>query len=93
MNSGNSYELGRVVFSDIDENEYLNELYEDILYNYAVKQLSLDHLVSFKEFNLIDALRFADLLSKSTHPEKESNTVCWLKRLSPYCYSPILTMT
>lgn len=70
MNSGNSYELGRVVFSDIDENEYLNELYEDILYNYAVKQLSLDHLVSFKEFNLIDALRFADLLSKSTHPEK-----------------------
>jgi len=27
MNSGNSYELGRVVFSDIDENEYLNELY------------------------------------------------------------------
>ena len=27
-----------------------------IFYNYAVKQLSLDHLVSFKEFNLIDAL-------------------------------------
>ncbi len=70
MNSGNSYELGRVVFSDIDENEYLNELYEDILYNYAVKQLSLDHQVSFKEFNLTDALRYADLLSKSTHPEK-----------------------
>lgn len=64
------YKIGNLLFSDIDQNEYLNELYEQILYNYAIKQLNLTHIQNYADFNVTDALRFADLLSKSTHPEK-----------------------
>ena len=56
--------LGDIIFNDIEKNEYLQELFEAILYNY-----SIDLLQQRKErrhFNLNDALRFADLLSKST---------------------------
>ena len=63
-------ELGKIIFSDIDENEYLNELYETILYNYAIKQLNLSAEFEFKSIRIADALRFADILSKSTHPKK-----------------------
>ena len=28
--------LGDVLFQDIDDNDYLNELYKNILYNYAI---------------------------------------------------------
>lgn len=69
------YKIGNLLFSDIDQNEYLNELYEQILYNYAIKQLNLTHIQNYADLNVTDALRFADLLSKSTHPEKESNTI------------------
>jgi hypothetical protein len=64
------YKIGNLLFSDIDQNEYLNELYEQILYNYAIKQLNLTHIQNYAALNVTDALRFTDLLSKSTHPEK-----------------------
>ncbi len=67
--------IGNLIFSNIDQNVYLNELYAKILYNYAVEQLNLNHPRKFVDFNISDALRFADLLSKSTHPKKESNTI------------------
>ena len=28
--------LGDVIFSDINDNEFLNELYDDLLYNYGI---------------------------------------------------------
>jgi hypothetical protein len=31
--------IGNLIFSDIDQNEYLNELYAKILYNYALCQM------------------------------------------------------
>ena len=31
--------LGDVLFQDIDDNDYLNELYKNILYNYAITNL------------------------------------------------------
>ena len=34
--------IGDVIFADIESNPYLNELYESILYNYAVKLFQLD---------------------------------------------------
>jgi|GEM_PF-4701111 hypothetical protein len=62
--------LGDVIFLEIEDNDYLNELHEKILYNYAIKLFQLEQQKAFLEFDLKDALRFSDLLSKSTHPEK-----------------------
>lgn len=59
--------LGDAIYSDIDSNEYLKEIHDNLLYNYAMKMLgTLDR--SSKPVDKTDALRFADLLSKSTHP-------------------------
>ena len=29
--------LAEAIYRDIDQNEYLNELYEDLLYNYSIE--------------------------------------------------------
>lgn len=55
--------LGEKIFSNIESNEYLQELFETIIYNYSLKLFSFDEKP--RSLNLIDALRFADLLSKS----------------------------
>jgi hypothetical protein len=55
--------LGESIFADIDNNPYLNELYDSILYNY-----SIDVFKAKRERKTIDVeavLRFADLLSRS----------------------------
>lgn len=62
--------LGEAIFVDIESNAYLNELHEKILYNYALRLFQLESKKQPKDYNLKDALRFADLLSKSTHPTK-----------------------
>ena len=56
--------LGEKIFSNIESNEYLQELFESILYNYSLKLFCLDK--EPRPLNRTDALRFADLLSKST---------------------------
>lgn len=68
--------LGSEIYSDIESNEYLQEIYENILLNYsynlfriatyATKQVDLDH-----------ALRFADLLSKSSGSPNSENHRIW----------------
>ena len=60
----NQNTLGYAVFYELEKNEYLVELYSSILYNYAIKLFGID--ATAKEYSLEDALRFADLLSKST---------------------------
>ena len=65
--SGKKRTLGAAIFADIDSNEYLNKLYEKILYNYALHLLQLDQKKEPKEFSdkeMRDALRFADLLGQ-----------------------------
>lgn len=57
--------LAEAIYRDIDQNEYLNELYEDLLYNYSIILFGLDR--PLKQIQIKDALRFADLLSKSTY--------------------------
>ena len=57
--------LGDAVFADIDKDPYLNELYENILYNCSLELFQLRNGKS-RPVNIEDALRFADLLSKST---------------------------
>ena len=58
--------LGDVIYADIDSNEYLREIHDNLLYNYAAKMLNIFAQTS-RPVDKIDALRFADLLSKSTH--------------------------
>lgn len=73
--------IGEAIFADIEDNEYLNELYEKILYNYALHLFQLEQCAKTKEFELIDALRFADLLSKSNHPERSTNHKMWAQEI------------
>ena len=51
--------LGEAIFVDIESNAYLNELHENILFNYALKLFQIQ--AGQKEYNLKDALRFADV--------------------------------
>jgi len=57
--------LAEVIYRDIDKNDYLNEIYEALLYNYSIDLFGLDR--AQKQVQIKDALRFADLLSKSTY--------------------------
>lgn len=71
--------LGDAIFGDIDENRYLNQLYGDILFNYANKTIRTD--VPYREINIRDALRFADLLSKSNDPYKAEKHKMWAQEI------------
>lgn len=57
--------LAEELYRDIDKNKYLQEIYNDLLYNYSIKFLGIDRRP--RDIPLKDALRFADLLSKSTY--------------------------
>ena len=56
--------LGRAIFSGIEKNEYLNEIYDALLYNYFLQLFRIEG-TDRKEVDTEDTLRFADLLSKS----------------------------
>lgn len=71
--------LGGAIFVDIESNAYLNELHENILFNYALKLFQIQDRQ--REYNLKDALRFADLLSKSTHPTNSDSHKMWAQEL------------
>ena len=73
--------LGEAIFVDIDSNEYLNEIYQKILFNYAIHLFQLESKKVAKEFVLLDALRFADLLSKSNHPENSVGHKMWAQEI------------
>ena len=60
----NAITIGQAVFAGIRSNPYLNELYGSILYNYSLMLLK-NETAQPKEINVEDALRFADILSKS----------------------------
>lgn len=82
--SGEKRTLGAAIFADIDTNEYLNKLYEKILYNYALHLLQLDQKKQPMEFDkkeMRDTLRFADLLAKSNDPEKASVHKIWAQEI------------
>lgn len=70
--SGEKRTLGAAIFADIEENVYLNKIHEKVLYNYALRllQLTKKEPMPFDQKEKRDALRFADLLSKSNDPEK-----------------------
>ena len=57
--------LAEFIYRDIAQNAYLNEIYESLLYNYSLELFGLDR--PQRQVQIKDALRFADLLSKSTY--------------------------
>lgn len=56
--------LGYSIFSGLENNVYLNKIYSDLLYNYAIKTFQLTNM-SYRQVDIDDALQFADILSKS----------------------------
>ncbi|MDE6233698.1 MAG: hypothetical protein K2M60_10190, partial [Lachnospiraceae bacterium] len=64
--------LGQAIYDDLNNNSYLKEIYENILYNYGSRLFadSKNEMIFEMPVDIDDALRFADLLSNSTHPTK-----------------------
>lgn len=67
--------LSEVLYRDIEKNDYLNEIYDDLLFNYSVKMFNSE--IPMKEINVMHALRFADLLSKSTYEPMAEKQKLW----------------
>lgn len=72
--------IGAVLFDGIEENPYLNELYDAILYNYGRQLFGLTNLPE-KEISVPAALRFADILSKSVHTQNEEIHKLWAQEI------------
>lgn len=64
--------LGDHLYETIDTNAYLTSLHDDLLVNYGLWRLDIEHgrkrTITDKDLNA--AMRFADILSKSTHPTR-----------------------
>lgn len=67
--------LAEYIYRDIDKNTYLNEIYEALLYNYSLDLFALER--PQRQVQIKDALRFADLLSKSTYPPTAERDHQW----------------
>jgi len=72
--------LGNVIFAGIDRNPYLIELYNHILYNYTLSLFGFTQMMP-KEVDVEAALRFADVLSKSTDKEKSDRHKIWAQEI------------
>ena len=72
--------FGEIFFEKIDENEYLIKLYEDILYNYALKVFGYTRRLK-RNLAINDTLRFADILSKSNHSTKVDKHKVWAQEI------------
>lgn len=81
MSEARRTKLGDVIFSSIDDNDFLNVLYDNMLYNYAILKLHLEGYQQPRQVDIQAALRFADLLSKSTHPTKSDDHKMWAQAI------------
>lgn len=79
--------FGETFFKKLENNEYLMEIYEAILYNYALKVFGLpEERFQPREIDKTDALRFADLLSKSVDPEHSVQHKMWAQEIAALLY-------
>ena len=79
--------FGETYFKKLEQNEYLMELYDTILYNYALKVFGLDEKkFPPKSMSIIDALRFADLLSKSNDTINAVQHKMWAQEIVGLLY-------
>lgn len=67
--------LAEALYRDIDKNDYLQEIYGDLLYNYSIKLFHTDRKP--RDIPISDTLRFADLLSKSSYPITSDRDHLW----------------
>ena len=72
--------LGEDIYPNINENEYLNELYQKLLNNYSFKLFNKD-ILFMSEKEISDALIFADILSKSNHPLNAGYHKVWAQEI------------
>ena len=77
--------VGDLVFADIDSNEFLKQLYANLLYNYGLHRLGLVDRQPY-DVDVEAALRFADLLSKSTHPTNRDRHRVWAQEIALLCH-------
>lgn len=82
--SSDQVNVGELVFNDIDENAFLNQLYANLLYNYGLHRFQLTYREQY-DVDVEAALRFADLLSKSTHPTKRDRHRVWAQEIALLC--------
>ena len=79
--------FGETYFKELEKNEYLMELYDAILYNYALKVFGLPaKIFPPRAFEIMDALRFADLLSKSTDTDHSIQHKMWAQEIAALLY-------
>jgi len=71
--------LGEHIYYKIEDNEYLNELYEIILYNYSMNLLGSPQRK--KPIKKKHALRFADILSKSYGQPNSEKHRAWAQEI------------
>lgn len=81
MSDAQKRRLGDAIFDDIENNDFLNVLYDHMLYNYAVTRLHLDGIRQARNVDVKASLRFADLLSKSTHATKSDAHKMWAQEI------------
>lgn len=63
-----------------DESPYLNEIYEGLLYNYALKIFNIPNGISMP-IDIDDALQFADILSNSVNNSRTSQHKIWSQEI------------
>lgn len=71
--------LGESIYSKIEDNKYLSELYETILYNYSMSLMGTPQ--RNKPIKKEHALRFADILSKSYGNENSEKHRAWAQEI------------
>lgn len=67
--------LAESIYRDLDKNEYLNEIYMALLSNYSAELFGLGRKP--RQVPIKDAIRFADLLSKSTYIHTSDRDYQW----------------
>lgn len=67
--------LAEALYYDIEKDEYLHEIYDNLLYNYSVRLLDAD--LPIREINIQDAMQFADLLAKCTYSPTAKKNQQW----------------
>lgn len=72
--------FGEILYSNIDNDDYLQEIYENILYNYSHRLFGLI-CIQDREVDVEHALRFADLLSKSVSYENAEKHKIWAQEI------------
>ena len=72
--------FGEVFFSELETDPYLLSIYNDILYNYSLTVFGFTRRKK-KDIPIIDALTFADLLSKSNHSVYSETQRMWAQEI------------